>query len=407
MTIADMRETMRNLNNELDQARTRARELYGNPNASAEEMDAQASIIRQLNARIELVRDDIAGQERGQSQTLSTQQPAQESSCGTRLGAMLRSNEYARAFAAAVRNGVTLKTGRGQEAYNVLFDALTVGGGDPAGTDGGFLVPEDVATRINEIRRSLNPLSELFSVETVTALKGWRVMDNFPSEGMKKVEEMAAIDNKDKPAFSRITYALDKFGLMLPISNELAEYEEAGLFNYLSRWFAKKGVLTENAMLLALLNSLTPNIIEASSEINQIKHTLNVDLDPAISLNAALVTNQSGFDLLDNLEDKNGRPLLMENPKDPTQQLFKGRPIKVMSDKVLPNVDNAGQKAPLFVGDCSQLATLFRRNTLEIKSTDVGGDAWKTDSIEMRGLAHMGVSKFDTAAVCYRQLTLA
>lgn len=42
--------------------------------------------------------------------------------------------------------------------------------GTPA--DGGLIVPEDVQTTINELRRSLVPLADLFAVENVSFLSG-------------------------------------------------------------------------------------------------------------------------------------------------------------------------------------------------------------------------------------------
>ena len=107
-------------------------------------------------------------------------QPAQPQESRS-LREMRASNEYARAFAYALKNGINRRNGRGNEKVRVLFDALTEGGGDPAGEDGGFLVPVDIDNQIREIKRQLNPLSDLFNVENVTAPTGWRVIDTAPS----------------------------------------------------------------------------------------------------------------------------------------------------------------------------------------------------------------------------------
>ena len=53
-----------------------------------------------------------------------------------------------------------------------------------------------------------------------------------------------------------------------------------------------------------------------------------------------------------------------------------------------------------------EFATLFHKGTFEVASTDVGGDAWVKDLTEVRGIARLGVSKFDTAAVVARKLAL-
>lgn len=401
--ITEARENIRNIQNQLDRARDRARHLLAAPDATAEEMDKQAATIQQLNARLNLANQELQQGESAAAAQVAT--PAQQSNpvAENRLRNMLRSNEYARAFADAVRAGVTLKNGRGVEKYNVLYDALTISGGDTPGEDGGFLVPEDIDHQIHELRRTLNPLADLFTVESVSTNSGWRVMDDAPLTGMAPVDEMAQIPQSDQPKFSRVPYKLTKYGMWLPVSNELASDEVANLFAYLSRWIAKKGVITENNLLLAILNTLAAEDVAAGSELKAIKGVFNKTLDPAIALTSTIVTNQDGFDVLDNLEDKTGRPLLNTDPKTGTPRMANGRMIHVMGNNVLKTTEG---KAPMFVGDLKQLATLFRRNPMEVSSTNVGGDAWRTDSIELKAIVRMGTSTFDTAAAVRRNLTV-
>lgn len=397
------RENIRNIQNQLDQARNQARQLVANPNATAAEMDAHAATIQQLNARLNLAQQELQTGEAAAAAQLNP--AAQLNSAEERnLRNMLRSNEYARAFADAVRGGVTLKAGRGVEKYNVLYDALTISGGDTPGEDGGFLVPEDIDHQIHELRRTLNPLADLFTTEHVSTNSGWRVMDNAPETGMTAVDEMGEIPESDQPSFSKVGYKLTKYAMWLPVSNELASDEVANLFAYLSRWIAKKGVITENIQLLAILNALAAEDVTAGTELKAIKGVFNKTLDPAIALTSTIVTNQDGFDLLDNLEDKTGRPLLNPDPKTGTPRMANGRTVHVIGNNVLPTTDS---KAPMFIGDLKQLATLFKRNPMEVASTNIGGNAWRTDSIEMRAIVRMGTSTFDTGAAVRRNLTIA
>lgn len=402
--ITEARENIRNIQNQIDQARIQARQLLANPNATAAEMDAHAATIQQLNARLNLAQQELQNGETAAAAQLTPAanqlNPLEES----RLRNMLRSNEYARAFADAVRAGVTLKAGRGVEKYNVLYDALTISGGDPAGADGGFLVPEDIDHQIHELRRTLNPLADLFSVESVSTNSGWRIMDNAPETGMTAVDEMGEIPQSDQPSFAKVPYKLTKYAMWLPVSNELASDEVANLFGYLSRWIAKKGVITENILLLSILNGLAAEDVAAGNELKAIKGVMNKTLDPAIALTSTIVTNQDGFDILDNLEDKTGRPLLNPDPKTGTPRLANGRTVHVIGNNVLKTTEN---KAPMFVGDLHQLATLFKRNPMEVASTNIGGNAWRTDSIEMRAIVRMGTSIFDTGAAVRRNLTIA
>ena len=406
--ITEMRENLRNAQNELDAQRARNRALVDNPSATAQEIEAAMAETQRLSARARLIQDDLAAEER-------TQAPANaESSTGSaftdRRSEILRSNEYARAFAYAITNGISRKKGVGNENIRILYDALTEGGGTPVGSDGGFLVPEDVQNQIIEQVRTLNPLSQYFGEEHVTAPTGWRVTDTAPTKGLLPVNEMGQIQTgTEQPKFAKVPYSCDKYALYLPVSNELATDNVANLFAYLSRWFAKKLVITENSLLVALLQDLTAVDISADP-LKGIKKALNVDLDPAISALATVITNQSGFNVLDNLLDDHKRPLLQPDPTNATANRIKGRNVGMVSDATLPNVtsgegQSATTAADIFIGDGRQFATLFRCGNFELASTDIGGDAWRTDSTELRGIARLDVTKFDEDAMVRRSVT--
>ena len=145
-----------------------------------------------------------------------------------------------------------------------------------------------------------------------------------------------------------------------------------------------------------MTGSITPD--------SAIKTILNKTLDPAISLSAVILTNQSGFDALDQLVDEMGRGLLQPDPTNATLYKMFGRRVVAVSDAQLPNTSN---KPEFFIGDFKEFATLFRRDGFEVASTDIGGNAWATDSTEVRGIARLAVSKFDTGAAVRRQLTLS
>ena len=317
-----------------------------------------------------------------------------------------KSNEYVRAFAYALRNGITPRNGRGNEHVKVLFDALTEGGGATPGEDGGFLVPIDIDNQINELKRALAPLAPFFSGETVTAPTGWRVIDTAPTTGMTQVNEMATIPKDDQPAFQKVPYALDKYGLIVPVSNELLSDEVANLMGYLARWFAKKEVITENNLIITALKTLTPAAMGSATidPISALKTILNEELDPAIAAGAIILTNQTGFNALDQLTDEMGRGLLQPDPTNSTIKRALDRRVVVASNAVLANVDS---KAPFFVGDGMEFGTLFRKSNREVASTNIGGNAWATDSTEVRGISRMCFTKFDAAAMTYKQLTLA
>lgn len=403
MNLHDMMNQITTLGSQIKAANLKLAQDAGNSAVAMDEIQKQQAAIADMNQRMTALQASYNALKDSAEAGLTPMQPAEPKS----RKEMRASNEYARAFCYALRNGISPRKGRGDEHCKILYDAMTEGGGDPAGEDGGFLVPVDIDNMIHELRRDLNPLSALFNTETVTAPTGWRVIDTAPSSAMPSIDEMGTVaNNSDQPVFAKVTYALTKYGLRIPVSNELMKDEAANLMAYLGRWFAKKLILTENSLLIAALGTpstaLTSGTIEADAAIKTI---LNKTLDPAISANAVILTNQSGFDALDQLVDLNGRGLLQPDPTNATMMRMFGRRVVAVSDAQLPNL-STNSYAPFYIGDMKEFATLFSKEGFEVASTDIGGDAWAKDSTEVRGIVRLCVSKFDTAAVVARKLAL-
>lgn len=94
-------------------------------------------------------------------------------------------------------------------------------------------------------------------------------------------------------------------------------------------------------------------------------------------------------------EDKNGRPLLVPNPADPQVLRYRGRQVVYGDDTELPGGEG---RIPLYVGNFKALGTLFVRKGIELATTDVGGDAWATDSMELRAICRLDAVEMDPAA---------
>lgn len=339
-------------------------------------------------------------------------QPAGDPAQERTRSELLKSREYARAFAHAIRTGARPGHDMSAAQHKILYDALTIGGGSTPGEDGGFLVPEEIDHAIHEYSRAVMPLADLLGQMTVNSNSGWFPVATNPSKGMTKMgSEVTQITTSEQPEFRRVSYVLSTYADWLPISNELASDEVSNLFGYISNFYARKYVLTRNELALAALDKLTAGAIKKTDDaLALLKTALNVELDPEISVLSTILTNQSGFNYLDSLKDDNGRPLLMPDPTQSTGYLFKGRPVKVASNAVLPNrtvTDTGATKGdyyPIYVGNFEQYATLFTRQALELASTDVGGSAFRTNSIEVRGIARLDCQIFDAAAAVKKEI---
>ena len=275
---------------------------------------------------------------------------------------------------------------------------------DPDG-DTGIIVPEDVQTRINKLMRTLNDLSRHIRIEKVNTLSGSRVLEK--DEDMVPfavVDEYGEIEEIDNPKFTPVSYQLIKRAGFLPLTNELLKDTDQNILAYVTNWIAKKHVITKNSLIISILNSLSK---KGLNDIKAIKKVLNVDLDPAISLSSTIITNQDGFHWLDEQDDENGRPLLQEDITRPGKKLFKGRPIVVVSNRTLPSTGTSTVKAPFIVGNFKELMVLFTRGVYELASTNIGGDAWRRDSTELRTIVRDDCVKWDTEAAVFGQLTIS
>ncbi len=275
---------------------------------------------------------------------------------------------------------------------------------DPDG-DTGIIVPQDIQTRINELMRTLNDLSQYIRVERVNTLSGSRVLEK--DEDMVPfavVDEYGEIREIDNPKFTPVTYKLIKRAGFLPLTNELLKDTDQNILSYVTNWIAKKHVVTKNSLIIAVLNSLNK---KGLTDIKAIKKVLNVDLDPAISLSSTIITNQDGFQWLDEQEDGNNRPLLQDDITQPGKKLFKGRPIVVVANRTLPSTGTTTVKAPFIVGNFKELMVLFTRGVYELASTNIGGDAWRRDSTELRTITRDDCVKWDTESAVFGQLTIS
>ncbi|ANY71663.1 capsid protein [Paenibacillus ihbetae] len=295
-----------------------------------------------------------------------------------------------------------------EEQRSVIRDyekraVMNEGGTNPAIPDGdsGIVVPQDIQTRINELMRDWNDLSQYVTVENVTTLSGSRVLEtDADMTPFADVDEYGNIQETDNPKFTPISYKVKKRAGYLPLTNELLQDNDANLLGYVTSWIARKAAHTRNVHILALLKTLTP---KALADLKAINSVLNVDLDPAISRSSVILTNQDGFNWLDNQVDGMGRPILMDDFTQPGRKLFKGRPIAVVSNRNLPS---DGTNAPLIIGNLKQFMVLFNRQFFELASTREGGDAWRRDTTELRTIMRDDYVKWDAEAAVFGQLDI-
>lgn len=264
--------------------------------------------------------------------------------------------------------------------------------------DGGLIVPKDVKTAINELKRSLIDLSQLATIEPVGTNSGTRVLEKLATMTAfdKITDDTADISEMTSPQFQSISYAIEKYAGYLPIPNDLLKDTDQNVLDYITKWIAKKSVITNNTLFMAILTALTESTFK---DWKDIKKALNVTLDPMHAVGATILTNQDGYQYLDTLVDSTGKPLLKDDITQAGGKILFGKAIIVAPNTQLATTGTTTKYAPMYIGDFKEGVVKFDRQTYEIASTNVGGTAFRKDRTEMRVIEREQYKGWDTAAI--------
>lgn len=291
------------------------------------------------------------------------------------------------------------------------FRVKSMNEGTPA--DGGYTVPEDIQTKINEYRDSKFSLLQLVDVENVTTDKGSRTFKKRTQQtGFTKVGEGGKISKTSAPQFERISYEIDKYAGYFPVTNELLSDSDANIAATLMEWIGDESRVTANKLVLEVAKTFSTKAIDKANPIDTIKEVLNIDLGSAFKGTSKIVTNDNGLQYLDTLKDADGRYLLQPNPADPMKmQLCAGS--TVIPVIVVPNADlpNDTTKIPFIIGDLKEGVKWFDRNRRSIMVSNVASigelNAFEEDLTIYRAIEREDVVIKDSAAARYCTLDTA
>lgn len=277
--------------------------------------------------------------------------------------------------------------------------------------DGGLTVPQDIQTRIKELRRSDDNLEQYVNVEPVKTMSGSRVIEKeADTTAWPEIDENGEFTEVDTPQFAKIAYTITKKGGKMLCSLELLADTAENILAYLMKWIAKKTRATRNAKILACVDKITTGKEVAVADLDGLKDIFNVMLDPAIAVSSSVWTNQDGFNWLDKLKDKDGNYVMQPDPTNKTRQLLFGKyAVHVLSNKVLKTTVDTGKKTntyPLICGDLSEAVTLFDREFMTIESSKEAGSAWDKDQLAVKVRDRFDVQPVDTAAIIKGQITV-
>lgn len=273
--------------------------------------------------------------------------------------------------------------------------------------DGGFTVPQDIQTRINELREQKDSLQRFVHVEPVSTLSGSRVFKARSQQtGFVEVAEGGPIPGKATPQFTNLEYKVKKYAGYFAVTDELLSDSDQAIVNTLVQWIGDESRVTRNKLILAELDKKAKTAIAG---LDDVKDVLNVQLDPAFRYTSTIITNQDGFNWLDKQKDSDGDYLLQKSVSSPTGKQLFGVDVAIISNKDLPSTDDGSGNltVPFIIGDLKEAIVLFDRQNTQIKSSDVAMDAFETDRTLFRAIEREEVKTRDAEAFVYGQISIA
>ena len=295
----------------------------------------------------------------------------------------------------AIRAMIKKVTGRSlTEAENALLLPST---SNLNGANGeSYILPEDVSTLIHQKIRQYKSMRDVIGYIPASALTG-----SFPIENFETVTELIDFnDGEDGTGsndikFTNVKYSLTEKAAFIKLSNTLLSLTDNALINYIVETFSKKAVVTENKMAIKIMKE--NKIAKSLKSFRDLKASINKDLDPGVLFGTVIVTNQDGFDWLDEQEDKMGRPILQPNPADPTANTFKGYSVIQFSNSLLPSEAN---KAPFFYGNLQEAIKFVDLNG-QVSFATSSEAGFMSNTTIARLIEFIGVVKVDSSDKCF------
>nr|WP_298051111.1 phage major capsid protein [uncultured Lachnoanaerobaculum sp.] len=275
--------------------------------------------------------------------------------------------------------------------------------------DGGYTVPDDIQTKINQYKKGAFSLESLVDVETVKTSSGRRTFQKkAQAEGFKAVAEAGKIQGNNTPQFEILEYAVKKYAGYMPVTSELLADSDANITAVLTKWLAEEDIATKNAQILTAIATKTETDLK---NLDGIKKAINVTLGAAYAGSVVIVTNDDGLNYLDTLVDKQGRYLLSPDVQNPMEMMLavgaRKIPIRVVPNAILATKTN---KIPFVIGDLKEAVKIFDRAKLNIMTSNVAAvgtlNAFEQDLTLFRGIERFDCKVKDSDAFVNGTITV-
>lgn len=229
--------------------------------------------------------------------------------------------------------------------------------------DADVTIPEDIVYNPESEVKSVTDLSKLVQHFKVNTASGKYPILKRATTGLVSVDELAKNPELAKPQFETVNWEIKTYRGAIPVSNESIADSAVDLLAIVSQNAQEQKIHTTNSVIATALQSFTAKDV-AGESVDDIKHIINVDLDPAYQ--KIIIASQSFYNYLDTLKDGNGQYLLQQPIVDGSSVRLLGIPVTVVEDTAL---GKAGE-AHAWVGDIKRAIIMADRLDIQVRWVD-------------------------------------
>ncbi|WP_235020397.1 phage major capsid protein [Pediococcus acidilactici] len=226
--------------------------------------------------------------------------------------------------------------------------------------DIGAMIPEEIIYNPEAEVNSVTDLSALVTKTPATTGSGTYPILKRATAVMNSVAELEENPALAKPEFENVTWKIATYRGAIPISEESIQDTQVPLMPVIQKNASEQRLNTLNKAISAKLVTFNAKASTADTVADDLKHVLNVDLDPAYD--KTIVVSQSAYQVLDTLKDKEGRYLLQESITAASGLTLFGKSVVVVNDELLGQVG----EAHIWVGDLKRAILYVNRVDTQI-----------------------------------------
>ena len=226
--------------------------------------------------------------------------------------------------------------------------------------DIGAMIPEEIIYNPEAEVNSVTDLSALVTKTPATTGSGTYPILKRATAVMNSVAELEGNPALAKPEFENVTWKIATYRGAIPISEESIQDTQVPLMPVIQKNASEQRLNTLNKAISAKLVAFNAKASTTDTVADDLKHVLNVDLDPAYD--KTIVVSQSAYQVLDTLKDKEGRYLLQESITAASGLTLFGKSVVVVNDELLGQVG----EAHIWVGDLKRAILYVNRVDTQI-----------------------------------------